>query len=40
MLGLCTWFLEVPGVKSEKRRQTAGPTVEDIQRMLAATRGE
>jgi integrase/recombinase XerC len=37
MLGLMTWYLEVPGVKAEKRRQTAGPTVPDVQRMLAAT---
>ena len=40
MLGLMTWCLEVPGVKSEKRRQTAGPTVDDVRRMLAATSGE
>ncbi|MGH9140953.1 MAG: type II toxin-antitoxin system RelE/ParE family toxin, partial [Thermoanaerobaculia bacterium] len=25
MLGLMSWYLEVPGVKPEKRRQTAGP---------------
>jgi integrase/recombinase XerC len=40
MLGLMTWYLEVPGVKAERRRQTAGPTVEDIRRMLAATSGD
>src|SRR5258705_340161 len=39
MLGLMTWYLEVPGVKREQRRQTAGPTVEDIRAMLAATNG-
>jgi integrase/recombinase XerC len=37
MLGLMTWFLEVPGVKAEPRRQTAGPTVDDVRAMLAAT---
>jgi integrase/recombinase XerC len=40
MLGVMSWFLEVPGVRAEKRRQTAGPTVEDIRRMLAATAGD
>lgn len=40
MLGLMSWYLEVPGVKGERRRQTAGPSVEDIQRMLAATSGD
>jgi integrase/recombinase XerC len=37
MLGMATWYLEVQGVKAEKRRETAGPAVEDIRRMLAAT---
>lgn len=37
MLGAMTWFLEVPGVKSEKRRKTKGPTVADVRRMLVAT---
>jgi hypothetical protein len=40
MLGMMTWYLEVPGVKAEPRRQTAGPAVEDIRRMLAATSGD
>jgi site-specific recombinase XerD len=40
MLGMMTWYLEVPGVKGEKRRQTAGPTVEDVRRMLAAMSGD
>jgi integrase/recombinase XerC len=40
MLGLMTWVLEVPGVKGEKRRQTAGPTVMDVRRMLEATNGD
>src|SRR5438094_10200262 len=39
MLGMMTWYLEVPGVKAEKRRQTAGPTVDDVRRLLAATSG-
>jgi integrase/recombinase XerC len=40
MLGMMTWFIEVPGVRAEKRRQTAGPTLEEIRRMLAATTGD
>jgi integrase/recombinase XerC len=40
MLGMMTWYLEVSGVKAEKRRQTTGPAVEDIRRMLAATSGD
>ena len=37
MLGMMTWYLEVPGVKAEKRRHTAGPTITEVQTMLAAT---
>ena len=37
MLGLMTWHLEVPGVKGEKRRDTRGPTVDDVRAMLTAT---
>jgi integrase/recombinase XerC len=37
MLGLMTWYLEVPGVKAERRRDTRGPAVEDVRRLLAAT---
>ena len=42
MLGVVQggWYLEVPGVKAERRRDTRGPAVEDIQRMLAATAGD
>jgi integrase len=40
MLGLMTWYLEVPGVRGEKRRQTAGPTLDQIRQLLAATSGE
>lgn len=40
MLGLMSWCLEVPGVRAERRRQTAGPTVADVRRMLAATAGD
>jgi integrase/recombinase XerC len=40
MLGMMTWFLEVPGVKAEKRRHTAAPTIADVQAMLAATTGD
>jgi integrase/recombinase XerC len=37
MLGMMSWYLEVPGVKAEKRRHTAGPTIAEVQAMLAAT---
>lgn len=37
MLGMMTWYLEVPGVKAEKRRNTTGPTIANVQAMLAAT---
>jgi integrase/recombinase XerC len=40
MLGLTTWYLEVPGVKAEKRRQTAGPTVAEVRELLRATAGD
>src|SRR4051794_10369557 len=40
MLGMMTWYLEVPGVKAEKRRVTAGPTIADVRRMLDASRGD
>lgn len=40
MLGMMTWYLEVPGVKAEKRRQTMGPTVADVRRLLEATSGD
>ena len=33
------WYLEVPGVKAERRRDTRGPAVDDIRRMLEATAG-
>ena len=37
---MMTWYLEVPGVKAERRRQTAGPTIEDVRRLLTATTGD
>jgi integrase/recombinase XerC len=42
MLGMVSggWYLEVPGVKGERRRDTRGPAVDDIKRMLAATAGD
>ena len=40
MLGLTTWGLEVAGVKAETRRDTRGPSVDDVRRMLAATSGD
>jgi integrase len=40
MLGMITWSIEIAGVKPEPRRQTMGPTVAEIQRMLDATSGD
>jgi site-specific recombinase XerD len=40
MLGMMTWYLEVPGVKAERRRDVRGPAVDDVKRMLAATTGD
>lgn len=40
MLGLTTWAIEVPSMKLERRRDTRGPTPEDVARMLAATSGD
>jgi integrase/recombinase XerC len=40
MLGVMHWYLEVPGVKAEKRRKTMGPQVADVRRMLEATSGD
>jgi integrase/recombinase XerC len=39
-LGLCVWFLEVQGVKAERRRDVRGPAIEDVKRLLAATSGD
>jgi integrase len=36
MLGMMTWHIEVSGVKPERRRETRGPSVEDVRRVLAA----
>jgi integrase len=35
-----SWHLEVPGVKSEPRLDTRGPSVADVRRMLDATSGD
>ena len=42
MLGIVHggWCLEVPGVRGERRRDTRGPTVDDIRGMLQATAGD
>ena len=40
MLGFATFYLEVPGVKAERRRVTAGPTIDQVRAMLAATSGD
>jgi integrase/recombinase XerC len=39
-LGLTAWTLEVPGLKNEKRRDTRGPTLDDVRRMLDAIEGD
>ena len=38
MLGVVAggWYLEVPGIKAEKRRDTRGPTVDQVRAMLDA----
>lgn len=40
MLGMMTWHLELPGGRIERRRETLGPTVAQIQEMLNATSGD
>lgn len=42
MLGMVSggWYLEVPGVKAERRRDTRGPATDEIKRMIAATAGD
>ena len=40
MLGVCGWLIEVPGVRGERRRQSAGPTMGTVNAMLAATAGD
>lgn len=40
MLGMTTWYLEVPSLKAEKLRDTRGPAADDVRRMLAATSGD
>jgi len=40
MLGCMSWYIEIPGVKAERRRQTAGPRLDDVRRVLAATTGD
>jgi integrase/recombinase XerC len=40
MLGMMAWCLEVPGLKAERRRHVAGPTVDDVRALLAATSGD
>ncbi len=37
LLGMTAWYLEVPGLKAEARRDARGPTVYDVHRMLAAS---
>jgi len=40
MLGMLTWYLEVPSLKPEPRRDTRGPSVDEVRRMLAVTGGD
>jgi integrase/recombinase XerC len=39
-LGMMAWYIEVGGVRAERRRDTRGPAVEDVRRMLDATAGD
>lgn len=39
MLGLTTWAIEVPGMRVERRRDTRGPSPENVDRMLAKVAG-
>lgn len=36
LLGRCAWTIAVPGVKAEKRRDTRGPTDDEVRRLLKA----
>lgn len=40
MLGVITWMIEIPNVRHEQRRSTLGPTIADVQALLAATAGD
>ena len=40
LLLMMAWYLEVPGVKAERRRDVRGPSVDDVKRLLAATAGD
>jgi site-specific recombinase XerD len=40
MLGMMTWYIELGGVKHERRKDVMGPTVADIRAMLDATSGD
>jgi integrase/recombinase XerC len=40
MLGMMSWYIEVPSLKAERRRDATGPSVDDVRRLLQATSGE
>lgn len=40
LMGMVTWYLEVPSLSVEKRRRTHAPAIDDVRRMLAATSGD
>lgn len=40
MLGAITWYVEVPGVKAERRRDARGPRWTDVVRMLRLVEGD
>jgi integrase/recombinase XerC len=40
MLGAATWSLEVAGLRGERRRATAGPSLDVLRAMLAVTAGD
>src|SRR5688572_24429989 len=40
MLGVATWAIEVSGLPPERRRKTAGPSLDVVQAMLTKTSGD
>jgi integrase/recombinase XerC len=39
-LGMMTWYIEVSGVRGEKRRNTEGPTLAQVRQLLDTTAGD
>lgn len=40
LMGIVSWHLEVPSLRIENRRETRGPAVDDVRRMLATARND